>query len=147
MSEIMRGLGLEAPPTSPAAVRLHGSNTLSANEVRCWSVASFPVLRGGLATLLVGAYDTDGQLRYCGHVGTGMSQRERASLVQCLADLQQSRSPFTALMPDVRNVCWVRPELVVDIEYRQFTGRLRHPTLKAVLTEVDSATIVVPLHS
>lgn len=100
--------------------------------------------RGGLGALLVGAYDTTGELRYCGHVGTGMSQRTRTSLVERLTDLQQPLTPFATPIPDVQGARWVRPTVVVDIEYRQFTGRLRHPALKGVLLDADSAATLLP---
>lgn len=40
-----------------------------------------------LGALMVSGYDTGGELRYGGQVSTGLSQRERAKLVQRLAEL------------------------------------------------------------
>ena len=41
------------------------------------------------------------------------------------------------------HVNWVRPRVVVDVEYRQFTGRLRHPSLKG-LAAVDPDLVRLP---
>jgi bifunctional non-homologous end joining protein LigD len=39
----------------------------------------------------------------------------------------------------------VSQEVVVEVEYRQFTGRLRHPALKTVVPEADSTTIALSI--
>jgi bifunctional non-homologous end joining protein LigD len=93
---------------------------------------------GGIGTLLVGAHNDTGELVYAGHVGTGLSDRLRRTLLVRLGELTCADSPFTgpAVHPAGAHVNWVRPRVVVDVEYRQFTGRLRHPSLKG-LAAVD----------
>lgn len=154
MAEIMRGLGLEGYVLKQASSTYQPGRRSAAwikHVVRQRSpmvvggfIPTAGTHRGGLGALLVGAYDTNGELRYCGHVGTGMTQRTRAGLVERLTDLQQPHAPFAAPLPDVQGARWVHPTLVVDIEYRQFTGRLRHPALKGVLLDADSAAISLP---
>lgn len=154
MAEIMRGLGLEgyvlkrASSTYQPGRRSPSWIKYVVRQRRPMVIGGFiPSVsagRGGLGALLVGAYGTGGELRYCGQVSTGLSQRERAKLVQRLAELQQPAAPFAPPIPDDRDALWVHPRVVVDIEYRQFTGRLRHPALKAVLEEADSGAISLP---
>ena len=85
---------------------------------------------GGIGTLLVGAHNDTGELVYAGHVGTGLSDRLRRTLLVRLGELTCADSPFTgpAVHSAGAHVNWVRPRVVVDVEYRQFTGRLRHPS-------------------
>lgn len=154
MAEIMRGLGLEGyvlKRTSSTYQPGRRSTSWIKHVVRQRSpmvvggfIPSTAPHRGGLGALLVGAYDADGQLRYCGHVSTGTTHRTRADLVERLTALEQPLTPFTPLAPDVRGARWVRPTVVVDIEYRQFTGKLRHPTLKGVLADADSDAVSLP---
>lgn len=154
MAEIMRGLGLEGYVLKHAHSTYQPGRRSAAwikhvvRQRRPMVVGGFipsaGTHRGGLGALLVGAYDTNGELRYCGHVGAGMTPRTRASLMERLSDLQQPLTPFAAPIPELRGARWVRPTVVVDIEYRQFTGRLRHPALKSVLIDADSSGISLP---
>lgn len=154
MAEIMRGLGLEGYVLKRASSTYQPGRRSTAwikHVVRQRSsmvvggfIPSAATHRGGLGALLVGAYDTNGQLRYCGHVSTGTPHRARATLVERLTALERPLTPFAPPAPDVRGARWVRPTVVVDIEYRQFTGRLRHPTLKGVLLDVDSDAVSLP---
>jgi bifunctional non-homologous end joining protein LigD len=100
---------------------------------------------GAVGTLLVGAHNDAGELVYCGHVGSGLTDRMRDALAHQLAELRCAASPFTGptLASDGGRVGWVTPTLVVNIEYRQFTGRLRHPSLKG-LADVDPDLVRLP---
>jgi bifunctional non-homologous end joining protein LigD len=77
--------------------------------------------------LLIGYYD-DGNLRYAGKVGTGFDERTLRDLGDRLRRLERPQSPFADPVPG-RNVHWVKPELVCEIGFTEWTtdGRLRHP--------------------
>ncbi|OBG75825.1 hypothetical protein A5700_23450 [Mycobacterium sp. E1214] len=154
MAEIMRGLGLEG-----YVLKLASSTYQPGRRSPAWIkyvvrqrrpmviggfLPSSSDSRGGLGALLVGGYDATGELHYCGHVSTGLNQRQRARLVQRLAKLEQTAAPFAPPVPAARGARWVHPRVVVDIEYRQFTGRLRHPALKAVLEDAESGAVSLP---
>ncbi|MER7540813.1 non-homologous end-joining DNA ligase [Streptomyces sp. NPDC097704] len=83
--------------------------------------------RVGFGALLVGHYEGE-RLRYAGEVGAGYGIRTLRSLRARLDRLEQDRSPFA---DDVRERAahWVRPELVAQIGFTEWTGagRLRHP--------------------
>jgi bifunctional non-homologous end joining protein LigD len=85
---------------------------------------------GQLGSLLVGVYD-NGTLRYCGKVGTGFTMRELTRLGGLLAPLEIDASPFDPPPPRpiARIAHWVRPELVAEVEFGEWTGEgiLRHP--------------------
>jgi bifunctional non-homologous end joining protein LigD len=84
--------------------------------------------RTDFGALLVGYYE-DGDLRYAGKVGTGFDRRTLASLGRRLRELEQERSPFVDVHPIPPGTRWVRPELVAQIAFGEWTrdGRLRHP--------------------
>ena len=83
--------------------------------------------RVGLGALLVGYYQ-DHRLRYAGKVGTGFTTPVLHDLRSRLGALERPTSPF---QDDVRERAahWVRPELVAQIGFTEWTraGRLRHP--------------------
>jgi bifunctional non-homologous end joining protein LigD len=95
----------------------------------------------GFRTLILGQYDKEGQFVYAGFCGTGLSEDARAAI---LADVQASRRkscPFRTVpvlrdnfgeLPDTPPQ-WVRPTIVVEVEYRQrLKEGLRHAALKGL---------------
>ena len=98
-----------------------------------------------VGSLLVGAHDDRGQLIYSGAVQSGLTHRARAALAGQLARIPSATPPFTNTpVRAAGRVKWVRPQIVVEVEYREFTGRLRHPSLKS-LSAIDPATVMLPL--
>jgi bifunctional non-homologous end joining protein LigD len=91
-------------------------------------------------SLLLGYYDgADDRLVYVGNVGTGFDDRLLRALRERLETLKTDESPFAA--PMTRNkmhfgrvkdaaVTWVRPELVAQVKFAQWTddGHLRAPS-------------------
>jgi bifunctional non-homologous end joining protein LigD len=85
--------------------------------------------RTDFGALLVGYYD-DGKLRYAGKVGTGFDRRTLRDLGSRLRELEGSEPPFAdEVKPRPAGVRWVRPELVAQIAFGEWTrdGRLRQP--------------------
>jgi bifunctional non-homologous end joining protein LigD len=68
------------------------------------------VNRHTVGALVVGAYTTEGHLRFCGVVGVGLSGAERRRLAKCLEPLQRSTSPFPEIPSDISTYGrWVHP--------------------------------------
>jgi bifunctional non-homologous end joining protein LigD len=84
--------------------------------------------RTEFGALLVGHYE-DGELRYAGKVGTGFGRATLAELGRRMRELEQDEPPFVDVHPIPRGTRWVRPELVAQIAFGEWTrdGRLRHP--------------------
>jgi bifunctional non-homologous end joining protein LigD len=84
--------------------------------------------RTEFGALLVGYYE-DGRLRYAGKVGTGFGRDTLERLGRRLRELEQGESPFVDAHPVPRGTRWVRPELVAQVAFGEWTrdGRLRHP--------------------
>jgi bifunctional non-homologous end joining protein LigD len=95
-------------------------------------------------SLLVGYYDGD-DLRYAGNVGTGFTDRMLKEMMGRLGPLRTASNPFTDL-PKLRfkNVVFVEPRLVADVEYREWTadGRLRAPAFKGLRDDKDPREVV-----
>jgi DNA ligase D-like protein (predicted ligase) len=85
--------------------------------------------RTEFGALLVGYYDDGGTLRYAGKVGTGFDQHTLRELGARLRELEQDESHFERFKPIPPGTHWVRPELVAQIGFAEWTrdGRLRHP--------------------
>ena len=105
---------------------------------------------GRLGSLLVGFHDQsgDGVLRYAGRVGSGFNSAELDRIAARLAPLTTDTCPFVP-PPEAlhrRGATWVRPEVVVEITYGEWTsdGRLRHPVYLGERTDVDPAAVVRP---
>jgi bifunctional non-homologous end joining protein LigD len=87
-----------------------------------------------VGALLVGVYEPDGSLRYVGRVGTGFTESELARLGRLLAPLRSERSPFGAGEKPPRGAIFVEPQLVAEVEFREWTrgGSLRAPSYKGL---------------
>jgi bifunctional non-homologous end joining protein LigD len=85
---------------------------------------------GRLGALLVGVPGRAG-LEYAGRVGTGFSDATLADLTRRLAERPWPAHPFAEPPDDVlAEARWVRPELVGEVTFRQWTsaGKLRAPS-------------------
>ena len=67
--------------------------------------------------------------RYIGHVGTGFSHRVLEDLHAKLMKLMTSKSPFPAKVKDEATTTWVKPSLVAEVKFAEWTskGELRQP--------------------
>jgi bifunctional non-homologous end joining protein LigD len=82
------------------------------------------------ASLLLGTWDGD-RLVYRGRVGTGWTTEDAASLQRALDRRARQTSPFADAPRDIaRRARWVRPDMVAEIAFTEFTpdGILRHPS-------------------
>ena len=106
---------------------------------------------GGIGGLLVGYHDEPGSspLRYAGRVGSGLGQDELRTLEERFADMVVRECPFDPPPPRAQTVdaVWVRPELVVEVEYAEWTndGRLRHPTYAGRRIDKDPDQVTAAL--
>ncbi|MET1041617.1 MAG: hypothetical protein ABWZ90_11310, partial [Acidimicrobiales bacterium] len=100
---------------------------------------------GSLGALLVGYRDGEG-LRYAGRVGTGFTGAELRRLQPRLDDRAIDASPFVDELPPParRQARFVRPDLVVQVEFGEWTveGRLRHPAYLHEREDKDPADVV-----
>ena len=89
--------------------------------------------RAGFGALLLGYYESRGSsaspLIYAGHVGTGFNEKELARVMTLLKPLETRGSPFETTLKTNERAHWVRPELVAQVKFTEWTndGKLRHP--------------------
>jgi bifunctional non-homologous end joining protein LigD len=99
--------------------------------------------RTDFGALLVGYYD-GGTLRYAGKVGTGFDHHTLRTLGERLGELEQDESPFERFKPIPPGTHWVRPELVGQIAFTEWTrdGRLRHPRFLGLRDDKPAREVV-----
>ena len=104
--------------------------------------------RVAFGALLLGYYDGD-ELRYAGKVGTGFDTATLRDLHRRMAALDTSESPFASAGAARRDVAgaavhWVRPELVAQIEFSEWTAdwRLRRPRFEGLRDDKPAREVV-----
>lgn len=92
--------------------------------------------RGGrkyLGSLLVGVYNKDA-FTYVGHSGGGIPDEQRKLLLEKLARLERKTSPFATEPKPNAPVHWVRPEIVCEMSFSEWTkeGYMRQPQFEGL---------------
>lgn len=102
--------------------------------------------RGGrkyLGALLVGVYNDAGEFMYVGHSGGGIADEQRKQLQQRLTKLERKTSPFSTEPKPNAPVHWVKPELVCEMEFSEWTseGSMRHPEFKGLRPDKEAKDV------
>lgn len=81
------------------------------------------------SSLLLGYFDDGGKLIFAGHVGSGFDEETLGELRSKLDALRTESCPFSEVPPLNAPTTWVRPELVAEVKFSEWTqdGRLRIP--------------------
>jgi len=100
---------------------------------------------GHLGSLLLGVHGEQG-FEYAGQVGTGFTATTLGQLEALLGPLTVDASPLDQAVPtaQARDARWVRPTLVAEVDYTEWTrdGRMRHPSFKGLRDDYDPAKVV-----
>ncbi|KQT72653.1 ATP-dependent DNA ligase [Microbacterium sp. Leaf436] len=99
---------------------------------------------GTIGSLLVGVPGPDG-LHYAGRVGSGFGEQTLARLGEVLGALGSDTDPFVGVpAADARDALWVRPELVAEVEFAEFTpgGILRQARWRGLRPDKDPGEVV-----
>ena len=96
-----------------------------------------------LGALLLGYYEGR-DLVYAGKVGTGFDDATLRRLHERLSAITRDTPPFTRGLVRENSAHWVRPEMVVQIGFTEWTrdGKLRHPRYLGLRTDKDPADVV-----
>ena len=99
----------------------------------------------GIGSLLMGIPGAGG-LHFAGRVGTGFSEHDLANLKETLEPLRARESPFGATLParDARGVTFVRPVLVGEVRYSEWTpdNRLRQSSWRGLRPDKKPSEVV-----
>lgn len=89
--------------------------------------------RAGLGALLLAVTEQDGSLRYAGKVGTGFDDASLVSLQKRLASIETGKRPV-ANAPGAGGVRWVKPELIAEVSFGEWTGggHIRHSVFRGL---------------
>jgi len=98
--------------------------------------------RVAVGALLLGYHD-EGGLRYGGKVGTGFTETMLRDLKGQLEAIEVHAPPIVD-PPRMKGARWVRPELVAQIGFGDWTGdgKLRHPRYLGLRVDKDPADVV-----
>lgn len=131
--------GRRAPQWRKVKVRLHQEFVVGG-----WSFGK-KSRSGTIGSLFVGYYD-NGQFRYAGRVGSGLSQTEIDRLLEIFEPLVRDDCPFAEkpTEPEARTATWLDPAVVAEVAFADWSpdGRLRQPSYLGQRIDTEPATII-----
>ncbi|HEY0312156.1 MAG TPA: DNA ligase D [Allosphingosinicella sp.] len=97
----------------------------------------------GFRSLLLGVNE-EGGLRYVGKVGTGFSMDVMHDLLARMEKLEVDKAPAAVPRPDARGAHWVKPQLVCEVAFTEFTaeGVVRHPSFLGLRADKKAKEVV-----
>jgi bifunctional non-homologous end joining protein LigD len=97
-------------------------------------------------SIVLGLYDKQGRLVHVGQAGSGFDQKTLKEISQLLDKLETNRSPFYGGVDALREVHWVKPKLVAEIKFSEWTHeradgglKLRAPVFLGLRDDKDPA--------
>ncbi|SCX57258.1 DNA ligase D [Nitrosospira sp. Nsp1] len=107
--------------------------------------------RAGIGSLLLGYHDEDKKLRYAGNVGTGFSDNTLHDLKVKLDKIATERPPFVGASDIEKNAHWVKPTLVAEVSFGEWTrdGHIRHSVFQGLRSDKKAEVIIreKPVHT
>jgi bifunctional non-homologous end joining protein LigD len=93
--------------------------------------------------LLLGVHDEAGRLQYIGHSGAGFTDAELGRLWKRLRAIETKTSPFGSTPKTNERPHWVRPQLVAEVKFTEWTAdhKLRHPTYLGIRDDIPAASV------
>ncbi|MGZ4191869.1 MAG: DNA ligase D [Solirubrobacteraceae bacterium] len=97
-----------------------------------------------IGALLMGYWTEDGRLRFAGRAGTGFTEHTLNELARKLKPLRRDDSPFDEAPKLPRNAVFAEPELVAEVEFREWTseGIMRAPSFKGLRDDKAAIEVV-----
>ena len=92
-------------------------------------------------SVVLGLYNGKGELMHVGQAGSGFDEESLEAVWKELAARKSKKSPFAGKVEALREVAWVKPELVAEIKYGEWTHegesgkKLRAPVFMGLRTD------------
>src|SRR5579862_7028845 len=77
--------------------------------------------RAHFGSVVLGLYDKKGRLIHVGQAGSGFTQKSLAEIWQLLKARETKHNPFYGEVEALRKVSWIKPDLVAEIEFAEWT--------------------------
>ncbi|HTF82169.1 MAG TPA: DNA ligase D [Cytophagales bacterium] len=92
--------------------------------------------RKGFGALVLGVYEK-GKLVYVGHTGGGFNEQSIKAVKSQLDKLVQDKSPFQEKVKTNEKVTWVKPQLICEVAFAEWTGdmHMRQPIFQGMRTD------------
>jgi bifunctional non-homologous end joining protein LigD len=143
--------GGEGVIAKKANASYRGQRTRNWLKVKCIERQEFVIIgwtqsdkRIGFRSLLLAARKK-GKLAYVGKVGTGFNTQMLHDLTDRMKPLEVKKAPVELPRADRKGAHYIRPELVAEIAFTEFTseGILRHPSFIALREDKPASEVVV----
>jgi bifunctional non-homologous end joining protein LigD len=143
--------GGEGIVSKKASAPYKGARTRSWLKVKCIQRQEFVIVgwsesdkRLGFRSLLLAARE-GGKLTYVGKVGTGFSGKLIEELMDRFRPLETDAAPVEVPRADRKGAHFMRPVLVAEIAFTEFTneGILRHPSFVGLREDKPASEVVV----
>jgi len=101
-----------------------------------------------IGALLLGYFDGD-RFIYVGHTGGGFTRQSLNDMYRRLKPLERKTSPFEETPKTNEKVHWVKPEVVVEVKFNEWTAdrRLRQPIFIGVRDDKAAKDVEIELPS
>jgi len=82
--------------------------------------------------------------RYVGRAGTGFDTKTLRTVYDTLVPLITDKKPIPQKVPDAGNTSWVKPKLVAEVKFTEWTaaGEMRHPVFLGLRTDKPATEVI-----
>jgi bifunctional non-homologous end joining protein LigD len=148
MFEAARQMGLEGVIAKDQTSKYESKRSRYWQKIKVLNEQEFVIAgftkgeRDYFGSLVLGVHEGD-SLRHVGQVGTGFNQNLMKQIHSRLEPLITKSAPFTP-KPKIKDVTWVKPELVCQVRFLEWTqeGMLRAPVFIGMREDKDSSEVV-----
>lgn len=99
--------------------------------------------RSHFGSLYLGVFNDKDELEFAGNVGTGFTKSSLKEIYEQLQPNISQKNPFNSRPPDAKHAHWLKPVLVAEVEFTQWTkdSHLRHPSFKGLRLDKAAKTV------